>query len=194
MRKRINITPKGLLVSILFGVYAISPLQAGNHTVQDPRLETGVNKNCKMTTVFPDKTKFTDNCFMTILPAGQSPVAPKGMIQFTDSNKKVNIFSLNFFPPKEIKPNVTYSLTTDTVESFLNGLVQVLPPDGLEQCRMTKKFPTSGTVIFTAVGATSDGFHGTLQVFPACYMYMGTPQRVLVPGGAAGGGTTTVEF
>ena len=32
------------------------------------------------------------------------------------------------------------------------------------------------------------------QVYPACYLNMDTPQRTLVPGGAVGGGITTVDF
>ena len=59
---------------------------------------------------------------------------------------------------------------------------------------MTKKFPTSGTVTFTAVGATGAAYHGALRVYPACYLNMDTPQRTLVPGGAVGGGITTVDF
>jgi hypothetical protein len=59
---------------------------------------------------------------------------------------------------------------------------------------MNKNFPTQATITFTAVGQTSEGSHGVLQVFPGCYKCMGTPQEVLIPGGADGGGTTTVEF
>ena len=59
---------------------------------------------------------------------------------------------------------------------------------------MTKEFPTTGTLTFTAVGATGSQYHGTLQVYPACYVNLGTPQQTLVPGGQVGGGTTMVVF
>jgi hypothetical protein len=150
------------------------------------------NDTCKMTTTFPDHSTFADACVATILLPGEDSTAPKGWIKFRDVNDKTQVFSLNFFPPKEIKANVAYTVTTDTADSFLNGIVQ--PPAAHEICRMTKKFPTTGTVTFTAVGAAGSQYHGTLQVYPACYVNVGTPQQTLVPGGQVGGGTTMVVF
>ena len=153
---------------------------------------TTSNDACKMTTTFPDHSTFAEPCVATILLAGEDSLAAKGWIKFRDINDKTQVFSLNFFPPKVIKANVAYPVTTDTMDSFLNGIVQ---PAGAHQlCRMTKKFPTTGTVTFTAVGTTGSQYHGTLQVYPACYVNLGTPQSVLVPGGQVGGGTTMVVF
>lgn len=147
---------------------------------------------CKMTTTFPDKSNFAEPCVATILLAGEDMLAPKGWIKFRDVDDRTQVFSLNFFPPREIKANIAYTVTTDTAESFLNGIVQ--PPAAKELCRMTKKFPTLGTVTFTAVGTSGSQYHGTLQVYPACYVNLGTPQQTLVPGGQVGGGSTMVAF
>jgi hypothetical protein len=156
-------------------------------------LEGGTpNTTCKMTTKFPDGSVFTTACMMTILAAGQDSVAPKGSVQFVDTNRQKQSFTLSFFPPRQIKPNVPYTLTTDNMESFLSGTVQ--QTSAHELCRMNKKFSSSGTVTFTAVGATSADYHGSVQVYPACYMNLGTPQESLVPSGKTGGGTTTVVF
>jgi hypothetical protein len=150
------------------------------------------NAACKLTTTFPDGAKFADPCLMTILPAGQDAMAPKGWIKFFDTNKQDQVFSLNFFPPKEIKVKVPYTVTTDTKESFLNGIVQ--PAAAHELCRMTSKFPSTGTITFTAVGTTAADYHGTLQVYPACYVNLGTPQQTLVPSGKVGGGSMVITF
>ena len=150
------------------------------------------NDTCKMTTTFPDHSTFAEPCVATILLPGEDSTAPKGWIKFRDVNDKTQVFSLNFFPPKEIKANTAYTVTTDTADSFLNGIVQ--PASAHELCRMTKKFPTTGTVTFTAVGSAGSHYHGTLQVYPACYVNLGTPQQTLVPGGQVGGGTTMVVF
>jgi hypothetical protein len=147
---------------------------------------------CKMTTTFPDHSTFAEPCVAAILLAGEDMLAPKGWIKFRDVDDRTQVFSLNFFPPREIKANIAYTVSTDTADSFLNGIVQ--PPAAHELCRMTKKFPTTGTVTFTAVGATSSQYHGTLQVYPACYVNLGTPQQALVPGGQVGGGATMVVF
>jgi hypothetical protein len=147
---------------------------------------------CKMTTTFPDHSTFAEACLVTIVLPGQETLAPKGWVKFRDVDDRTEVFSLNFFPPKAIKANVPYAITTDTMESFLNGIVQ--PPQAHELCRMTKKFPTSGTVTFTAVGTTGAAFHGSVQVYPACYVNLGTPQQTLVPGGQVGGGTTLIVF
>jgi hypothetical protein len=147
---------------------------------------------CKMTTTFPDQSTFAEPCLATIVLAGEDSLAPKGWIKFRDVNDRTQVFSLNFFPPKEIRVNTAYTVTTDSMDSFLNGIVQ--PASAHELCRMTKKFPTTGTVTFTAVGATGSQYHGTLQVYPACYLNLGTPQQALVPGGQVGGGSTMVVF
>ncbi len=145
-----------------------------------------------MTTTFPDHSTFAEPCLATIVLPGEDLLAPKGWIKFRDVNDQTQVFSLNFFPPKEIKANIAYPVTTETAESFLNGIVQ--PASSHELCRMTKKFPTTGTVTFTAVGATGSQYHGTLQVYPACYVNLGSPQQALVPGGQVGGGSTMVAF
>jgi hypothetical protein len=153
---------------------------------------TTSSSTCKMTTTFPDHSTFAEPCLVTIVLAGEDLLAPKGWIKFRDVNDRTQVFSLNFFPPKEIKANIAYPVTTETAESFLNGIVQ--PASSHELCRMTKKFPTTGTLTFTAVGATGSQYHGTLQVYPACYVNLGTPQQTLVPGGQVGGGSTMVVF
>jgi hypothetical protein len=174
---------------ILFG--SLGALLASRGAAADAPAKP-LTSNCKMKTTFPDKSVFSDPCYVTILPAGQNQLAPKGMIQFMDAGHQVQVFSLNFFPPKEIKVTVPYALTTDTMESFLNGIVQ---PAGAHQlCRMTKKFPSTGTVTFTAVGKTDADFHGTIQIYPACYVNLGTPQQTLLPSGRVGGGTTEIVF
>jgi hypothetical protein len=145
-----------------------------------------------MTTTFPDGATFSEPCVMTILPAGQNSLAPKGSVRFLDSQNRSNVFSLNFFPPKQIKTNVPYTLTTDVNGSFLNGIVQQTSPR--ELCRMNKEFPSKATVTFTAVGATGPDYHGTLQAYPACYLNLGAPGQTLVPGGQARGGTTMIVF
>src|SRR6266849_4646258 len=60
----------------------------------DLQEEEPPNSNCKMTTTFPDGSKFADDCLMTILPAGQDKQAPKGSVQFLDVNAKARAFSL----------------------------------------------------------------------------------------------------
>jgi hypothetical protein len=150
------------------------------------------SNTCKMTTTFPDHSTFAEPCVAAILLAGEDMLAPKGWIKFRDVDDRTQVFSLNFFPPREIKANIAYTVSTDTADSFLNGIVQ--PPAAHELCRMTKKFPTTGTVTFTAVGATGSQYHGTLQVYPACYVNLGSPQQALVPGGQVGGGSTMVVF
>jgi hypothetical protein len=175
-----------LLLSALFGQGA-----GGSNLAAD--IDGGTsNDSCKMTTTFPDHSTFAEPCVAAILLAGEDSLAPRGWIKFRDINDKTQVFSLNFYPPKEIKPNVAYTVTTETPESFLNGIVQ--PPAAHEICRMTKKFPTTGTVTFTVVGKTGSQYHGTLQVYPACYVNVGTPQQALVAGGQVGGGTTMVVF
>jgi hypothetical protein len=150
------------------------------------------NMTCKMTTTFPDRSTFAEPCLMTIVAAGENSMAPKGWVQFLDVNKQVQIFSLNFFPPRQIKADIPYTVTTDNRESFLNGIVQ--PTSAHQLCRMTKKFSSTGIITFTAVGRASADYHGTLQVYPACYVNLGTPQQTLVPSGKVGGGTTLVVF
>jgi hypothetical protein len=157
-----------------------------------PEVNGATNTTCKMTTTFPDGSRFVDACVMRILPAGQDSNAPKGSVQFLDATRRNQVFSLNFYPPKQIKPNVPYTLTTDSMDSFLNGIVQQTSAHQL--CRMNKRYATSGTVTFTAVGAAPADYHGTVQVYPACYVRLGTPQESLVPGGPSGGGATTVTF
>lgn len=147
---------------------------------------------CQMKTTFPDHASFEDTCLVTVVLPGQVPLAPKGWIKFLDSNEKTQVFSLNFYPPAQLKPHTPYIVTTDNVDSFLSGIVQ--PGNAQEQCRMTKKFPTSGTVTFSAVGTTAAELHGTVVVYPACYLNFGTPQQTLVPGGQQGGASTTVVF
>jgi hypothetical protein len=175
-----------LLVSALFNLGASGSSLAANAD------GAASNDACKMTTTFPDHSTFAEPCVATILLAGEDSTAPKGWIKFRDVNDRTQVFSLNFYPPKEIKANVAYTVTTDTADSFLNGIVQ--PPSAHEICRMTKKFPTTGTVTFTAVGTAGSQYHGTLQVYPACYVNVGTPQQALVAGGQVGGGTTMVVF
>jgi hypothetical protein len=155
-------------------------------------IEPMTSDTCKMTTTFPDHSTFAEACLVTIVLPGKDRLTPRGGVQLLDAGKRAEVFNMNFFLPKAIKANVPYPITTDTMESFLNGIVQ--PPQAHELCRMTKKFPTSGTVTFTAVGTTGAAFHGTVQVYPACYVNLGTPQQTLVPGGQVGGGTTLIVF
>jgi hypothetical protein len=173
-----------LLVFVLFNVLFAQSASGANDATP--------NAACKLTATFPDGFTFAESCLMTILPAGQDARAPKGMMQFLDVDRKNQVFSLNFFPPKEIKVKVPYTVTTDTMDSFLNGIVQ--PASAHEMCRMTKKFASTGTITFTAVGTTAAGYHGTLQVYPACYVNLGTAQQTLVPGGKVGGGTVMIVF
>ena len=147
---------------------------------------------CKMTTTFPDHATFTDACLATIVLPRPDLFVPKGSVSFLDAGNKTEIFNLNFYLPLEVKSNVAYAVTTETKDSSLRGIVQ--PAQAKEQCRITKSFPTSGTVTFTTVGTTGAAFHGTVQVYPSCYLNMGTPQQTLVPGGQVGGGTTLVVF
>ncbi|HXA35645.1 MAG TPA: hypothetical protein VNW26_04880 [Steroidobacteraceae bacterium] len=147
---------------------------------------------CKMTTTFPDHTTFAEACVATIVLPGEDRLAPRGGVQLLDAGKRAEVFNMNFFLPKEIKPNVTYAISTDSTESFLHGIVQ--PPAAHELCRMTKTFPTNGTVTFTAVGATGAALHGAVQVYPACFVNLGTPEQTLVPGGQVGGGKTMIVF
>jgi len=161
----------------------------GSPLATDPTASTDA---CKMTTTFPDHTTFAEACVVTIVLPGENPLTPRGWVQLLDVGKRAEVFSVNFFPPKEIKANVPYAITTDNMESFLNGIVQ--PPAAHELCRMTKKFPTNGTVTFTAVGTTGAALHGAVQVYPACYVNLGTPQQTLVHGGQVGGGKTMIVF
>ena len=165
-----------------------------NHGAAESTNDKGVTSNgtCRLTTTFPDHSTFAAPCVAMILLRGQDSMAPKGWIEFRDANNETDAFSINFFPPIEIKTNTAYTVTTDTPDSFLNGIVQ--PASAHQLCRMTKKFPTTGTVTFTAVGTAGSQYHGTLQVYPACYLNLGTPQQSLVPGGQVGGGTTMVVF
>ncbi len=187
------------LVAILFVAMwahggSRAPLRANDLQEEPP------NNNCKMTTAFPDGSKFAEPCVMTVLPAGQVKQAPKGWVEFLSATEKAQVFSLNFFPPKEIKARVPYTVTTEIVTGaasgleadFLNGIVQ--PPGARELCRMNKKFLSKGTITFTVVGKTNADYHGALEVYPACYVNLGTPQEKLIPSGGVGGGKTIVEF
>jgi hypothetical protein len=150
------------------------------------------NVTCKMTTTFPDGSTFAEPCWMTVLPAGQEMMAPKGMIRFRQVNNRTQAFNLNFFPPKEIKANIPYTASTDPKGGFLNGIVQ--PASAHELCRMNREFPSKATITFTAVGATSADYHGTLQAYPACYLNLDGAQETLIPSGQARSGTTKVVF
>lgn len=165
-----------------------------NHGAAESTNDKGVTSNgtCRLTTTFPDHSTFAAPCVARILPRGQDSMAPKGWIEFRDANSETEAFSMNFFPPAEIKANIAYPVTTDTADSFLNGIVQ--PTSAHELCRMTKKYPTTGTITFTAVGTVGSQYHGTLQVYPACYVNLGTSQQTLVPGGQVGGASTMVVF
>lgn len=147
---------------------------------------------CKMTAKFPDKSTFTEPCLVSVVLAGQEMTRPKGWIEFLDPQRRDHVFNVTFFPPNPIKVGVTYTVTTDTIDSFLNGIVQ--PADVHQLCRMNKKFLTTGTVLFTAVGSTAAEYHGSLQLSPACYLNLGTPQQSLVPGGKPESGAATVDF
>jgi len=153
---------------------------------------TTPNAACKMTATFPDGSKFGEACLMTILPAGQNSFNAKGWIRFMDTQNRSNVFSLNFFPPKDIKTNVSYTVTTDRNEGYLNGIVQ--PAGAHEACHMNKNFSSRATITFTAVGTTDADYHGKLQVYPACYRDMGTPQQSVVPSGQVGAGTILIVF
>jgi len=153
---------------------------------------TTPNTTCKMTATFPDGSTFGEACLMQIQPAGQNSFNAQGWIEFTDTQDRSNVFSLNFFPPKDIKTNVSYTVTTDRNEGYLNGIVQ--PVGAHEACHMNKNFSSKATITFTAVGATDAEYHGRLQVYPACYRDMGTPQQSVVPSEQVGAGTILIVF
>jgi len=154
--------------------------------------DTTPNTTCKMTATFPDGTKFVEPCLMTILLAGQMNFNKKGWIRFRDTQNRSEVFSLNFFPPQEIKINASYTVTTDREAGYLNGIVQ--PAGAHEACHMNENFSSKAMIAFTAVGATDADYHGKLQVYPACYRDMGTPQQSVVPSGQVGAGTILIVF
>ena len=48
-------------------------------------------------------------CLVTIVLPGQETLAPKGWVKFRDVDDRTEVFSLNIFPPKEIKANVPFT-------------------------------------------------------------------------------------
>jgi hypothetical protein len=194
MRKRPSAFGWSILLhrSVFVALFDLLLLATTGAAAQGADLEGGTpNTTCKMTTKFPDGSPYSTSCVMTILAAGQNSFAPKGSVQFVDTRQQKQTFTLSFFPPKQIKPNVPYTLSTDSLESFLSGTVQ--QTSAHELCRMNKKFSSTGTVTFTSVGANSADYHGSVQLYPACYLNLGTPQETLVPSGKTGG-TVMVVF
>jgi hypothetical protein len=150
------------------------------------------SRHCQVAATFPDGTSWNGPCLISIIRAGEMMLAPRGVVRILDPDRHDEVLSISFYPPKEIKANVPYPLLTNEREGFLMGLIQPLP--GQENCHMNHQYPSKGTVTFTAVGTTSVQFHGTLEAFPTCTIYQGTPQSRMVPGGTSGGGNTVVTF